>query len=338
LCTVDGAHARRSGYDTIGEYTQDTHLLRMPRRSHVRTVDRVVGRMLRFFSVSDWYYQTSWAAESAGRSLARARHFRLVHYLWGERDLGFPQFWPRTMQRVATFHLPPRLLSSVIHRPVALHQLDAVVLMCNTQLDFFLERGLPASKLHVILHGVDCNYFRPLNGSINSSKAFEVLSVGNYLRDFGLLEQVCRACAKDTDMVFRIVADAIYRDRFMSLPNVRFESRLTDAGLLDAYHHADCFLMLVEDSTANNAVLEAMACGLPVVTQAKSGLPDYVSEGEGCLLRGDSVDEVVAALHQLRNDDAGRRSKAESARRRAEALSWDRAAIATEKLYSTLLA
>lgn len=338
LCTVDATHAARSGYDLLGEYTRNTHLLRMPRRSHARLIDRFIGRIHRSFSVSDWYYRTSCAAEREARRLAGAHSFRLVHYMWGERDLGFPQYFPRTMRRVATFHLPAWHLDQIILRPRALRDFDAIILMCHAQKEFFLNAGLPESKLHVILHGVDCDYFCPSTPAPRPTGRFEILSVGNYMRDFVLLEQVCRACAPFRDMTFRVIAHPKYGEPFRSLPNVRFESGLTDAELLEAYRRADCLLMLVEDSTANNAVMEAMACGLPIVTQAKGGLTDYVSDKEGFLVRDESPEEIAALLDRLKRDEASRTEKARGARKRAEDLSWNFTAEATGRLYAQLLA
>src|SRR5262249_19155610 len=116
-----------------------------------------------------------------------------------------------------------------------------------------------------------------------------------------------------------------------------FESGLSDAALLESYQTADCLLMLVEDATANNAVMEAMACGLPVVTHAKGGLPEYVTDAEGRMIQNASIEKVGEALERLKDDIAMRREKSQNARRRALSLSWQSTATVTEKLYNELL-
>jgi glycosyltransferase involved in cell wall biosynthesis len=336
LCTVDNAHARASGYDVVGEYMTECRLLRMPRQSHYRLRDRIIGKVIRQFSVSNWYYRSSWALESEGLRLSRQRAFNLVHYLWGERDLGFPRSWPEKTKKIATFHLPNSLHGSVIRRPQYLQALDAIVLMSESQMPFFLNAGVPRHRLKVILHGVDTNYFRPKGYANRDQQIIRVLSVGNYLRDFKLLSEICRA-AVGSNIQFRIVGSKFNSHWFERLPNVTYESGLLDADLLAAYHAADLFLMIVEDSTANNAIMEAMSCGLPIVSQRIGGIPEYVTQGSGFCLDSNEPDAYVDEILNLGSNEATLIRFGAAARTRAEQLSWTQVAEMTRALYSDVL-
>lgn len=87
-----------------------------------------------------------------------------------------------------------------------------------------------------------------------------------------------------------------------------------------------------------NKVLEAMACGTPVVTDPRSGEAIGARAGEELLTAGD--DEAFAgAILELLADPALRRRLGEAGRRRVEThFSWEAAAGALERHYEDALA
>lgn len=62
------------------------------------------------------------------------------------------------------------------------------------------------------------------------------------------------------------------------LPNLRYIERLPNAELPAAFRSADLFLNLSENDPCPNVVLEAMACGLPVLYVPSGGTPELVGE------------------------------------------------------------
>lgn len=92
---------------------------------------------------------------------------------------------------------------------------------------------------------------------------------------------------------------------------VRFLGWLSYSQLLDAYASADiCALASLETEGNSMFLLEAMACGLPVVSTAVGGVPEIVLHGEtGSLI--DSQQDITVGLTQaigsLLEDDTLRR-------------------------------
>jgi glycosyltransferase involved in cell wall biosynthesis len=125
---------------------------------------------------------------------------------------------------------------------------------------------------------------------------------------------------------------------FSDVPNVDFSSDLTDSELLRAYQEASCLLMTVEAATANNAILEALACGLPVVAEDVGGIAEYTGyESARLSPKGDGKGLAASVIELSRNSETCR-SMSHFARRRAEALAWPEAQRRTEAVYAEVLA
>jgi glycosyltransferase involved in cell wall biosynthesis len=80
-------------------------------------------------------------------------------------------------------------------------------------------------------------------------------------------------------------------------------------------------------------VLEAMACGTPVVTTTGGSLPEVAGDAATLIEPGDTG-ALAAAIAKLAADPAAREDAAARGRRRAAAFTWDRCAELTAAAYA----
>jgi glycosyltransferase involved in cell wall biosynthesis len=91
------------------------------------------------------------------------------------------------------------------------------------------------------------------------------------------------------------------------------------ANLRLAYSAADVFAIPSQQDNLPNTVLEAMACGTPVVGFSIGGIAEAVVDGRtGLLVPPGDVDALAAGLRQVLEDAAWQRSLAAESRARAE--------------------
>lgn len=83
-------------------------------------------------------------------------------------------------------------------------------------------------------------------------------------------------------------------------------------------------------------LLEAMACGTPVVSSNASSLPEVVGDA-GLLVDPTDVEGLCSALRRLLEDDALRSSLSAAGQARAQAFSWRRMASETVRVYREVL-
>jgi colanic acid/amylovoran biosynthesis glycosyltransferase len=121
---------------------------------------------------------------------------------------------------------------------------------------------------------------------------------------------------------------------------VRFAGFVPQNALLDLFSRSHIFLHPSETAAGDvegvpNAMLEAMACGLPVVATRHGGIPEAIEHGRNGLLCAErDADGVTAALMRLANDAALYRTLAQQASASVhEQFSKERQVAAIEEIY-----
>lgn len=337
LATTNGTHGRHSGYTALADHIPGATRIERVRKPQEDGLRRIACKVLRQGALTDWY---RWG--SANMEWAALRHVwsgfdGLIHVMWADCDLGFLDMLPRRRRTplCATFHCCPDTLKTDIRFPFRLRSLDGIILMSQSQREYFETSGVRPERIHVILHGVDTKFFRP--GPPKAFEGFTVLSVGGTRRNFSLLLAVAEAVRGDPNILFRVIGPATTGDLFSSLPNVEFRTQLTEEQLRCAYQDASCLLMTAQNATANNAVLEAMACGLPIISESVGGIPEYVTDDCAILTPPNSVRAIVNALESVKASKLLRTAMATASLRRAEELDWSRVAVKTCAIYREII-
>jgi UDP-glucose:(heptosyl)LPS alpha-1,3-glucosyltransferase len=212
--------------------------------------------------------------------------------------------------------------------------------------------GLAEDKLHVIYNGVDLAAFNPaLREEWHARKRVELgisdsamvfLFVGSGFARKGV-PQLLRAMTgvrgahlivvgedRELALMQRAAADMKLADR------VHFTGGQDD--VTPWYGMADCFVLPTLYDPFPNAALEAMACGLPLVTTLQCGAAEFVESGvEGYVCR-DALDvvELARCLNLAAAPGQARRMGA-AARRKVEAFGMEIMAQRLARLYADLL-
>ena len=181
--------------------------------------------------------------------------------------------------------------------------------------------------MSVILHGIDTGFFRPGEERVEGD-VFRCVTAGHYLRDFDAIRGVAERLA-DQAIEFHVVTGG--ETGLEGLPNVRRHRDVDDGLLLALYQQADALLLPVHQSTANNALLEGIACGLPVISTSLPSIEAYVSGNEAILVDRNDPDMLAQAVLYLRSDREAAREMGRRARQRAEELSWPNPRRATRR-------
>ncbi|MCB1102654.1 MAG: glycosyltransferase family 4 protein, partial [Kiritimatiellae bacterium] len=190
------------------------------------------------------------------------------------------------------------------------------------QKSYFIEQGIPEERIAVILHGMDSSYFHPAEQRTGEpGEPLRGFMIGVTERDHAFLAEVCRALPPGL-LNLSVATSRDQQVHYQGLSGVTLLPRLDDPGLLRTYQQSDLLLMPVMDCTANNSILESMACGTPVMTNRIGGVPEYVPDECNVVMPDKTLTDWVDRIQKL----ATNRDQLEAMRPRvrawAQSLDW----------------
>lgn len=196
------------------------------------------------------------------------------------------------------------------------------VVTCTKANEEYLQR-LSATKVHCVYHGLNADFCRLLKLRANGSKRnghFRVLSVGRLVpkKGFDILIDAC-AALRDQAVEFRLDIVGEPGEHELEIrrrianhqleDHVELRGPLTQDELLSEYRAANVFCLpsrILENGDRDgipNVLMEAMACGLPVISTRVSGIPEIINHRvNGLLVPPNDSRSLAFALLGLREN------------------------------------
>lgn len=282
-----------------------------------------------------WLYRS---ISSTLRRLQRSRALDLIDAHFGYPDgvgavraarlLDIPVFVTIRGVEVDLLHKP--LIGPQLRR--ALERADGCVCVSHSLKEILVDAGIRSEDVHVIHNGVDRTLYRVLDKTLSREQLQVpadtplIVSVGNLLSVKGhhlLLAAFGELVEHLPNARLVIIGGAMHEPRYPDELKARCESlaiakRVTFAGKVDPprvaqwLNAADLFALASKREGCCNAVLEALACGVPVVTTPAGDNSWFVKPGENGLIVpvGDTkamADAFRAALERRSWDRNGDR-------------------------------
>jgi glycosyltransferase involved in cell wall biosynthesis len=126
------------------------------------------------------------------------------------------------------------------------------------------------------------------------------------------------------------------RRYFEHAGNVVFHAGISDIALRDLYHQASLSVLALTNTAANNALLESMACGLPIIATDLPAIREY-TVAEGCGYVPPANPRLLAEYIALALRDRTRLEAMSSANwQRVQQYAWETIAARTKEVYDKM--
>ena len=166
-------------------------------------------------------------------------------------------------------------------------------------------KGLSKTTVHCLYHGLNAEFASLLDsepiGVFAEKEHLQVLAVGRLVpkKGFDILIEACRLLAeRKVEFKVRIVGESGEHEtklrelikKYSLSEKIELTGAMTQKKLFSEFHKADVFCLpcrILENGDRDgipNVMVEAMSCGLPVISTDISGIPEIIKSGENGLL------------------------------------------------------
>lgn len=250
------------------------------RWQHTRGFGRLTMNALHWDE--DWFCRAAWRRIAARSARPDIVHAHALYQAASVRPVNIP----------VVINFPGEPHPSYV---ADIRQADALVA------DGWAAEHLPAiigKPVHAVPKGVDAELFRPTGANLRQALGLAdrriVLSVGRFvpIKNMALLiEALAKMAPADPSLHLLLVGEGpelqSLKEQAARLDVTRavtFAGYVPQAEMAPYYRTADLFALGSDFDNSPNVVLEAMACGLPVVATEVGGVAEYVAPRGGALV------------------------------------------------------
>lgn len=254
------------------------------------------------------------------------QYFRTAEMLRSKYD------WLASKKQILTHHNPYSITES------DWNDYDAVVV--NNETIHRRMAKITDAPLYYIPNTIDTDFWK-FNTEWEPNK--NVIMVANRIESKKGILPVAIACA-DVGLHFILVgsvSDPDYMNSIMATGNVEFHEQITDAQLRELYYKSTIHVCNSVDNFESGTlpILEAMICGVPVLTREIGSVPDLYNGENLCLLQydPDSPVQIAEEMQQMLFDKKELREMRDKAWQTAKLRNFERRAYLYQKLYRQVI-
>ena len=245
--------------------------------------------------------------------------------------------------RHARFQLDYKILAPVFR---AIWKKAAALVACSEGLKNRALNFLPTVAIDVIPNGVELDRFSPAPcgqglapgtgpGAKRSPVVLRLLTVGrlSVTKRVEMLIDVVQILFRDGCQVHLTIVGGGQMEQQLrqmvvekNLSNIiEITGRLDPEKMPQVYQQNDIFVSASMQEGMSNAMLEAMASGLPIVTTHCEGVEELIKDN-GIVVEKAQASQIAKAIKKLAEDPETRKDLSVAARKQAEKFSWPQVA------------
>jgi glycosyltransferase involved in cell wall biosynthesis len=243
----------------------------------------------------------------------------------------------------ARLKLDYKILGPLLFKPIWRNA--ALLVACSEGLKQRALQFLSDVSIDVISNGIDLDRFNPEEDS-KSSEVLRLLTVGrlSITKRIDILIDTIRILHNDGyNVCFTIIGGGKLEKK---LKQIVSEANLSDiveiTGRIDAekmpqvYRQNDIFISASMQEGMSNAMLEAMASGLPIITTRCEGVEELIKDN-GFIAENAQAEKIAEAVKKLAVDRELCKKMSAAARKQAEKFGWDKVAQEYIERYKKIL-
>lgn len=265
--------------------------------------------------------------------LFKRKEFDIIHMHGDWSSLMFMALIKRIAKaKVTVFTTHGQLTNSFTHRKLLPKLVKNLDLVFSTGYETGKKLSFLSNRDVIIQPSGILNIFFKEREKFTRNEVFKVISVSN-LFPIKNIDLIIAVAKKLPDFIFTIVGDGPERKRLEDLIN---DSKLTNVilvGLKNSkeikryYDSSDCCILTSFAEGTPTSILEAMACGLPIVASNAGGLKNIVIENKnGFVIDNFDVNKFVEKLIFLKENDKLSKAISENNIALSKKYSWDNVA------------
>lgn len=200
---------------------------------------------------------------------------------------------------------------SVKHREELVSAVQGVISVSSENKRKCIQYELALEEnIAVFPNGVDETLFYPKDASVLRSKLgvsredFLILFVGGFIERKGA-HRLSKAINLLNNNRIKVVFIGKSMGGDVALPScdgIVYQGVVDHNLLPDYYNAADLFVLPTQKEGCSNAIVEALACGLPVVSSNRPFNSDILNDNNSILVDPDSVEEISKAIELFMNN------------------------------------
>lgn len=250
-------HGNHAGYNQIANYLDYDKKIKCQKEFNFIQKNTWFARIAKkIFGNRLWWVELHLIAMSVIRP-----NQLIFHLIYGEntyKHLGKFKFGNKI---ALTLHQPPSFFIDEKQKSFvnSLKLVDKLIVM-SAEMETYFKSLFPTKDIKYIPHGIDTTFFKP-----KDTKKNQIIMVGNWLRDFDFAAKVFQSLiSRNVNLTINIITHPNNYFSFSGV-NVTLLSDIKDDELLKLYQESKIVFLPLFRFTANNAILEASACGCSVI-------------------------------------------------------------------------